>query len=85
MSTPHTQISVSSHVKLVLDYCRRADESYNDLLERILTDTAGDRIDGLDRTLEAQSDPVSLHRKRAKIRRNGWTRRLPSDSTDTDN
>jgi len=84
MSTSHTQISVSSHVKLVLDCCRRADESYNDFLERVLIDTADDPLDGLGRESETQSDPVSLHRKRAKIRRNGWTRQLPSNSTDTD-
>ena len=81
MSTSHTQIRVSTRVKRILDHRRRADESYNDFLERVLIGTTSDPSDRLDR--ETESDPVSLHRKRAKIRRNGWTRQLATDDTDT--
>ena len=84
MSTSHTQIRVTTRVKQILDCRRRADESYNDFLERVLTGTTSDYSDGLDQELETESDPVSLHRKRAKIRRNGWTRQLITDETDTD-
>ena len=84
MSTSHTQIRVTTRVKQILDCRRRADESYNDFLERVLTGTTSDSSDGLDQESETESDPVSLHRKRAKIRRNGWTRQLTSDETDTD-
>jgi len=84
MSTSHTQIRVSTRVKRILDRRRRADESYNDFLERVLIGTTSDSSDGLDQESETESDPVSLHRKRAKIRRNGWTRQLCTDETDTD-
>ena len=84
MSVPHTQIRVSTRVKQTLDRRRRADESYNDFLERVLIGTTSDSSDRPDQETETESDPVSLHRKRAKIRRNGWTRQLTTDETDTD-
>ena len=83
MSVPDTQIRVSTRVKQTLDRRRRADESYNDFLERVLIGTSSDPSDELDQESETESDPVSLHRKRAKIRRNGWTRQLTTDETDT--
>lgn len=82
MSSSHTQIRVSNRVKRILDRRRRADESYSDFLERVLTDTP---TDSRDLESEAQSDHVSLHRKRAKQRRNTRMRRLITEDTDTDN
>jgi hypothetical protein len=79
MSTSHTQIRVSTRVKRILDRRRRADESYNDFLERVLIGTSR-----IDRRSQTSSDPVSLHRKRATLRRNPWPWRLPSEETDTD-
>jgi len=84
MSTPHTQIRVSPRVKRILDRRRRTDESYNDFLERVFTGTTSDFSDGLDRRSETLSDPVSLHRKRAKIRRKAWLRQLPTDDADAE-
>lgn len=84
MTASHTKIRVSTRVKRTLDRRRRADESYNDFLERVLIDTTDEPADGCDRQSEAESDPVSLHRKRAKIRRKGWTRQFAGDDTDTD-
>jgi len=84
MSAPHTQIRVSTRVKRVLDRRRRTDESYNDFLERMLIGTADDSPDEPQQESETQSDPVSLHRKRAKIRRKAWTRQLTTDETDSD-
>jgi len=84
MSTPNTQIRVSARVKRVLDRRRRTDESYNDFLERMLIGTTDDSPDECQQESETQSDPVSLHRKRAKIRRRAWTRQLTTDETDTD-
>ena len=83
MSTSHTQIRVSTRVKRILDHRRRADESYNDFLERVLIGATSDPSDRLNQEAETESDPVSLHRKRARIRRNGWTRQLTTDDTDT--
>ena len=84
MSAPHTQIRVSTRVKRVLDRRRRTDESYNDFLERMLIGAKEDSPDGFNQESETQSDPVSLHRKRAKIRRKAWVRQLPTDDTDTE-
>ncbi len=70
MSRPNTQICVSTRVKRILDRRRRADESYNDVLERMLIDE--------------MSDPVSLHRKRARLRRGAWLRRSSTDNTNID-
>jgi|GEM_PF-2159079 len=84
MSSSHTQIRVSNRVKRILDRCRRTDESYNDLLERVFTGTTGDLSDGLNQESRTQSDPISLHRKRAKIRRNARIRHLTTDDTDTE-
>ena len=70
MSRPNTQICVSNRVKQILDRRRRADESYNDVLERLLIDE--------------MSDPVSLHRKRARLRRRAWLRRLSTDDINLD-
>lgn len=82
MSSSHTQIRVSNRVKRILDRRRRADESYNDFLERVLIDTPSDSQ--IDLGLETQSDYVSLHRKRATLRRNVRRYRLTTDDTDTD-
>jgi len=82
MSSSHTQIRVSNRVKRILDRRRRADESYSDFLERVLTDTPTDSR--IDLESEARSDHVSLHRKRAKLRRNTRMWRLTTDDTDTD-
>lgn len=82
MSTSHTQIRVSNRVKRILDHRRRTDESYNEFLERVLIDTPTDSR--IDLELETQSGPVSLHRKRAKLRRDAWLWRLATDDIDTD-
>ena len=84
MSSSHTQIRVSNRVKRILDRRRRTDESYNDLLERVFIGTTSDSSDGLNQESRTQSDPVSLHRKRAKIRRNARIRHLTTDDTDTE-
>ena len=84
MSTSDTQIRVSPRVKRILDRRRRIDESYNEFLERVFIGTTSDSSDGFDRGSRTQSDPVSLYRKRAKIRRKAWMRQLPTDDTDTE-
>jgi len=82
--TADTQIRVSDRVKRVLDRRRRRDESYNDVLERVLIDADTDPPIGLNRESGTESDPVSLHRKRAKTKRNAWMRQLPTDDMNTD-
>ena len=77
MSTSHTQIRVSDRVKRILDRRRRPDESYNDFLERVLTGESR-----IDRRSKTSPDSLSLHRKRAMLRRNAWPWRL--DDLDTD-
>jgi len=84
MMSPHTTICVSYQVKRIVDHCRRTDESRNDFLERILIGEMRDYPGDPDQESDTQSDLVSLHRKRAKIRRRAWIRQLPTDSTDID-
>jgi hypothetical protein len=84
MSSSHTQIRVSTRVKRILDHRRRADESYNDVLERVLIGTATDSPAETSTESDTRSDPVSLHRKRAKLRRNAWPWRLTTDNIDID-
>jgi len=83
MSSSHNQIRVSDRVKRILDRRRRTDESYNDFLERVLVGSS--THSQIDIESETQSDYVSLHRKRAELRRNTRVRRLTTDDTDTDN
>ena len=70
MSKPNTQIRISNRVRWVLDRYRRTDESYNEVIERML--------------IYNNSDPVSLHHKRAQLRRRARMRYLSTDGVDTD-
>ena len=79
-----TQIRVSDRVKRVLNRRRRTNESYNDVLERVLIGETSDSLGGLNRESDTESDPVSLHRKRAKSRRNPRMRQPTTDDTTTD-
>ena len=79
-----TQIRVSDRVKRILDRRRQTDESYNDVLERVLMGEPSDSISGLDRESDTESDPVSLHHKRARSRRNPRMQQPTTDNTTTD-
>jgi len=84
MVTDGVQIRVSAPVKRILDWWRQTDESCNDVLERVLIGETSDSISGIDRESDTESDPVSLHHKRAKSRRNPRMQQPTTDDTTTD-
>jgi len=77
MVTADEQIRVSDRVKRRLDRRRRAGESYNDVLERLLTEhTEGDFHDGFGVLSDEEADRIRARRGEARAERKERTRRL---------
>lgn len=80
MSTADKQIRVSNRVKRILDRRRRAGESYNDVLERVLdADTEGDFYSGFGRWSEEVAERVRDQREQAREKRKARMQRLVGD------
>jgi predicted CopG family antitoxin len=78
MATADEQIRVSDTVKQELDRRRRAGESYNDVLERLLEDER-DLLAGFGRWSDEQAERVREARERSKQKSKERTRRLTGD------
>lgn len=77
MATADEQIRVSDRVKRNLDRRRQRDESYNDVLERLLSErSGGDFHDGFGLLSDEQADRLRGERERAKSDRKDRLRRL---------
>ncbi len=64
------QIRVSRRVKREIERRRRAGESYNDVLERMLDeDDTGDFYDGFGRWSDEEAERVRKGRRKAKAKR----------------
>ena len=81
MSTADEQIRVSDRVKRFLDRRRREDESYNDVLERMLAErTEAEFSDGFGLLSDEQTDRLRDERERATEQRKRRMRRLGEDA-----
>jgi len=70
MGTADEQIRVSNTVKRELEKRKREGESYNDVLERVLGETAvGDFYDGFGRWSDEETQSVREARQNAKKKR----------------
>lgn len=70
MATADEQIRISDRVKKRLDNRRREGESYNDVLDRLLGDTAeSDFDDGFGILSETQAEWIRENRAEARERR----------------
>lgn len=70
MATADEQIRVSERVKATLDRYRREGESYNDVLERLLSSRSEvDFEDGFGHISEDTAETLRERRKRAKAKR----------------
>lgn len=77
MATANEQIRVSDQAKRELDRRRREGESYNDVVERLLEETAsGDFYDGFGLPSNEEADWIRTKRKEAKAKRKRRMRRL---------
>lgn len=77
MATADEQIRVSGRVKQRLDRRRSGGESYNDVLERLLTEQSdGDFHDGFGLLSDGQADRIREERERAKAKRKERMRQL---------
>jgi len=77
MATADEQIRVSDRVKRNLGRRRQRDESYNDVLERLLSERSdGDFHDGFGLLSDEQADRLRGERERAKSDRKDRLRRL---------
>ena len=78
--TADEHIRVSERVKSALERRKREDESFNDVLERVLgTDAETDFYDGFGAWSDDQADRVRERRKRGKEKRKKRMRRLSGD------
>lgn len=81
MGVADEQIRVSETVKRQIDRHRREDESYNDVLERLLAEeAAGDFYDGFGRWSGEEAERVREGRRQAKEQRK---RRMRERAEDT--
>ncbi|WEL20562.1 antitoxin VapB family protein [Halorhabdus sp. BNX81] len=81
MATADEQIRVSDRVKRELDRLRRENESYNDVLERVLDEEKlGDFYDGFGRWSDEEADRVREARRKSKEKRK---QRLRERAVDT--
>lgn len=81
MGVANEQIRVSETVKRQIDRRRREDESYNDVLERLLAEeAAGDFYDGFGRWSDEEAARVREGRRQAKEQRK---RRMRERAEDT--
>ena len=78
MATADEQIRVSDTVKRELDRRRRKGESYNDVLERVLSEER-DLLAGAGFWSDEEADRVREGRKKSKEKSKGRMRRLADD------
>ncbi|UHQ95319.1 antitoxin VapB family protein [Haloterrigena alkaliphila] len=76
MGAANEQIRISDRVKRELERRKRANESYNDVLERMLEDTEADFDDGFGILSDGQADRLREERETAKEERRERMRRL---------
>lgn len=80
MGTATEQIRVSDTVKRELERRKREDESYNDVLERVLGETPdADFYEGFGMLSDEQADAIREGRDRAKAQRKDRMRRLADE------
>lgn len=79
MGTANEQIRVSDLVKRELERRRRDDESYNDVLERILDDEDRDLLAGFGRWSDEHTEQVRDTRDASKRRSKERAKRLSED------
>lgn len=80
MAIADEQIRVSERVKRELKRRMREGESFNDVLERILTEnTEADFYDGFGILSDEQADSIREERERAREERKGRMRRLAGE------
>lgn len=81
MTTADKQIRISDRVKRRLDRRRRKGESYNDVLERLLTEnTDTDFYDGFGMLSDEEADWIREQREAVKEKRKRRIRRLGEDT-----
>lgn len=81
MGVADEQIRVSKRVKREIERRRREDESYNDVLERVLDDEgAGDFYDGFGRWSDEHAGRVRKERRKAKEQRKKRMRERAEDA-----
>lgn len=80
MATADEQIRVSDRVKRKLDRRRREGESYNDVLQRVLSEDARTTFhDGFGLLSDEQADRIRDEHERAREERERRMRRLASE------
>lgn len=79
MSLADEQIRVSASVKRQLDRRKRADETYNDVLERILDEGERDFLAGFGRWSDEQADRVRKAQNRSREQSKQRMQRLAED------
>ena len=81
MGTADEQIRVSNTVKRELEKHKREGESYNDVLERVLDETAvGDFSDGFGRCSDEEAQEIREARQNANEKRKERMRRRSENS-----
>ena len=81
MATADEQIRVSGRVKRLLDRYRSGGESYNDVLERLLSERSeGDFDAGFGLLSDEQAEKIREERRRAKAERKDRMRRFGEDA-----
>lgn len=81
MATADEQIRVSPRVKRELDRRRRENESYNDVLERVLDDSGGgDFYDGFGLWSKAEAEQVREDRRKSKEERKRRMQQLADEN-----
>lgn len=76
MATANEQIRISDRVKRELERRKRENETYNDVLERVLGETEADFYDGFGILSDEQADHIRDEREKAKEQRKERMRRL---------
>ena len=81
MGAANEQIRVSETVKRKIERRRRGNESYNDVLERVLTESdSGDFEDGFGRWSSDEADRIREERRKSKAKRKRRMRDRTADS-----
>ncbi|ERJ05034.1 putative ACR protein [Halorhabdus tiamatea SARL4B] len=81
MATADEQIRVSDRVKRELNRLRRENESYNDVLERVLDEEKlGDFYDGFGRWSDEEADRVREARRKSQEKRKQRLRERAEDT-----
>ena len=81
MGIADEQIRVSETVKRKIERRRRKEESYNDVLERILAEKdASDFYDGFGRWSDDETERVRESRRNAKEKRKQWMHERTEDT-----